>query len=82
MQEKSLRITGADKTFFNKLTNTLTKLLIPTRVGINSILISGKRNNVLKAFENFELNENKEKSQILEDKYEQSYTAYLEALDR
>lgn len=82
MQEKSLRITGTDKTFFNKLTNTLTKLLIPTRVGINSILISGKRNNVLKAFENFELNENKEKSQILEDKYEQSYTAYLEALDR
>ena len=26
MEERSLRITGADKTFINKITNTLTKL--------------------------------------------------------
>ena len=34
MEERSLRITGADKTFFTKITNTLTKILIPTKIGI------------------------------------------------
>lgn len=34
MEERSLRITGTDKTFFNKITNTLTKILIPTKIGI------------------------------------------------
>ena len=37
MEEKSLRITGADKTFFNKITKTLTKILIPTQIGINGM---------------------------------------------
>ena len=51
MEEKSLRITGTDKTFFNKITKTLTKMLIPTKIGINGMLISIKRNSLLKAFE-------------------------------
>ena len=55
MEEKSLRITGADKTFFNKITKTLTKILIPTQIGINGMLISIKRNSVIKAFENYKL---------------------------
>ena len=42
MEEKSLRITGANTTFFNKITNTLTKMLIPTKIGINGMLISIK----------------------------------------
>ena len=46
MEERSLRITGADKTFFNKITNTLTRLLKPTKIGINGIIISIKRNNL------------------------------------
>ena len=54
MEERSLRITGADRNFFGKLTNTLTKMLIPTKVGINSMLISIKRNNNLKKFENIQ----------------------------
>lgn len=58
MQEKSLIITGANKTFFNKITNTLTKILIPTRIGINGMLISIKRTNLLKAFETYQLQEN------------------------
>ena len=45
MEEKSLRITGANTTFFNKITKTLTKMLVPTRIGINGMLISIKRNN-------------------------------------
>lgn len=52
MEERSLRITGTNQRFFNKLTDTLTKILIPTKIGINGMLISIKRNNLLKAFEN------------------------------
>ena len=52
MEEKSLRV-YSDKKFFTKLTNTITKLLIPTKIGINGMLISIKRNNVLKAYENY-----------------------------
>ena len=51
MEERSLRITGADTNFFNKITNTLTKLLIPTKIGINSMLITIKRNNLIKCYE-------------------------------
>lgn len=82
MEEKSLRIVGTDKTFFSKITSTLTKMLIPTKIGINGILISKKRNNVIKAYENYNKNnENYDKEQ-LEKKYDNCYEAYLEALDK
>ena len=44
MEERSLKITGADKTFFNRISNTITKILIPTKIGINGMLIKVKRN--------------------------------------
>ena len=40
MEERSLRITGTSTNFFSKLTSTLTKILIPTKIGINGMLIS------------------------------------------
>ena len=46
MEERSLRITGANTTFFNKITNALTKMLTPTKIGINGMLISMKRKTV------------------------------------
>ena len=52
MEERSLRIYDSEKTFFSKITNTISKLLIPTRIGINGMLISIKRNNILKVYEN------------------------------
>ena len=65
MEERSLRITGADKTFFTKITNALTKMLIPTKIGINGMLISIKRNNLLKAFESYNAeNENYNKDEL------------------
>ena len=80
MEERSLRVVGTDKTFFNKLTNTLTKLLIPTQIGFNSLRISMKRNIVVKTYEAYtNEKENKDES---EKKYEEAYTAYLEALDK
>ena len=39
MEERSLKVLETDTTFFNKITNTLSKLLTPTKVGINSLLI-------------------------------------------
>ena len=82
MEERSLRITGADKTFFNKITKTITKILIPTKIGINGMLISMKRNNLLKAFESYTSeNENYDKDE-LEKKYDTAYEAYLDSLDK
>lgn len=83
MEEKSLKITGANKTFLNKLTNTLSKILIPTKVGINGLLISAKRNSLLKAFEKYSSEElEADEKDIYEKKYEEAYTAYLEVLDK
>ena len=82
MEEKSLRITGTNKTFFNKITNTLTKLLIPTKISINGMLISRKRNNLLKIYENFiSDNQNYNKDEI-EKKYDLAYEAYLDSVDK
>ncbi len=82
MEEKSLRITGADKNFFNKITTTLTRILMPTKIGINGILISIKRNNLIKSYENYKSdNENYNKDE-LEKKYDTVYEAYLDSLDK
>lgn len=85
MAERGLRVLEADKTFFGKITNTITKLLIPTRVGINGLLILTKRNNVLKAYENYtdeDNNDETNKKEILLKKYEDMYALYLESIDK
>lgn len=82
MEERSLRIVGTDKTFINRLTNTLTKFLIPTQIGINGMRISIKRNALIKAYEATENIEDDSKKDTIEKKYEDAYTAYLEALDK
>ena len=82
MEERSLRVVGTDKTFFNKITNTLTKWLIPTQIGINGMRISLKRNALIKAFEMSEDEDDISKKEIVDKKYEDAYTAYLEALDK
>ena len=79
MNETSLKITGANNSFLNRVTNTLSKILIPTKVGINGMLIAVKRNSMLKAFEKFTAEDDKE---LFEKKYDEAYEAYLEALDK
>ena len=44
VREKSLRIYDTKRTFFSKLSITFTKILTPTKTGINNLLISIKRN--------------------------------------
>lgn len=85
MAERGLRVLEADKTFFGKITNTITKLLIPTKVGINGLLILTKRNNVLKAYESYtdeENNDETNKKDSLLKKYEDMYALYLESIDK
>lgn len=84
MEQRSLKVIDSNKTFFSKLTNTLTKILIPTRIGINGMLVSAKRNNVIKAYETYKeyTKDDQKKKETLLKKYEETYTLYLEALDK
>lgn len=81
MEEVSLKVTGVNKGFFSKISTKIGKMLIPTKVGINGMLISMKRNSMLKTYENYLIADSDEKD-ILEKKYEESYAVYLEALDK
>lgn len=44
MEERSLKVLPAETTFFNRISNTLTRLLIPTKISFNSVMINIKRN--------------------------------------
>ncbi len=82
MEERSLKITGADTGFFNKLTKTLTRMLIPTKIGINGMVINIKRNAMLKTYEAFSKESQEYNNDELEKKFDSAYTVYLEALDK
>lgn len=84
MEERSLRLAKTDGAFFTKITSTITKILIPTKIGINGMLISMKRNNVIKAYTELNSINEKKKSnkETLEKKYENAFILYLEALDK
>lgn len=84
MEERSLRI-YQEKTFFSKISNTINKILTPTKIGINGMLISMKRNNALKAYEAYKANENienQEKQEAITKKFEDVYALYLESIDK
>ena len=84
MEERSLRI-YQEKKKKKKITNTLTKLLIPTKIGINGMLISMKRNNALKAYEAYkecEKIEDSKKQEAITQKFEDVYALYLESIDK
>ena len=85
MEQRSLRVLDTNKTFFSKITSTLTKMLIPTKVSINGMMISIKRNNLIKSYSNYELavkEDDIEKKDSLYKKYEEAYSLYLEAIDK
>ncbi len=85
MEERSLKVFETDSTFFNKITSTLSKLLTPTRVGINSLLINMKRSGVLKNYENYNSltdNYDEDKKNQVKNRFEESYSLYLESIDK
>lgn len=83
MEERSLRV-YQQKTFFSKIGTTISKILVPTRIGFNGVMISVKRNNLLKAYEAVKeySGEDLEKKESLNKKYEDTFALYLESIDK
>lgn len=83
MEERSLRV-YEQKTFFSKIGNTISKMLIPTKIGFNGMMITVKRNNLIKAYENLKaFNEDDvQKKENLNKKYEDVFALYLESIDK
>ena len=50
MEERSLRVLPVETTFFNKISNTLSRLLIPTKISLNGVMINLKRNRSIEEF--------------------------------
>ena len=85
MEERSLKVLPAETTFFNRISNTLTKLLIPTKLSFNSVMINIKRNGALKnytAYKEAESAGNIDKKDQYYKRYEESYSLYLESVDK
>lgn len=82
MEQRSLRVVETNKTFFNKISNTLSKLLVPTKLGLNSMLISIKRNSLLKAYVSYLEARDESKKELAAKKYEDAYSLYLEVIDK
>lgn len=78
MEQRSLKVVETDKTFFAKISSTISRILIPTRVGLNGVMISIKRNSMIKAYNNYLENNTEEGLK----KFEDSYALYLEAIDK
>ena len=79
--EKSLRVYDTRKTFFTKIGSTFSKLLTPTKTGINNWLIGKKRNSLIKSYKNY-LKASEDKMEMWEKKYEEAYSLYLESIDQ
>ena len=85
VEERGLKVLSNNTTFFNKVSNTLTKLLIPTKIGINGMMINIKRTAAIKAYEQYKIAEAANdigKKEILKNRYEEAYTLYLESIDK
>ena len=84
MEERSLKVVDSNKTFFGKLGNTLSKIIIPTKIGINGFVINMKRNNLLKAYDAYYGydDDNEDKKKVLNNRYQEAFSLYLEAIDK
>lgn len=85
VEERSLKVLSNNTTFFNKVSNTLTKLLIPTKIGINGMMINIKRTAAIKNYEQLKVataNNDVSKKEQLQNRYDESYTLYLESIDK
>ncbi len=85
IEKRILKVLSNDTIFINKVSNTLTKLLMPTKIGINGMMINIKRSSAIKYYDQFRENEasaDVSKKEQLRNRYEESYTLYLESIDK
>lgn len=80
-QEKSLKIYDTKKTFFFRIENTFSKLLIPTKNNFNNFLLNIKRSALIKNYKNIAKASDSKKEEC-EKKFEDSYALYLESIDQ
>ena len=86
MEQRGLHVIETNKTFFNKISNTISKLLVPTKLGFNNMMITIRRNSLIKAYENYILAQQQaleeDKKDLAGKKYEDAYSLYLEVIDK
>ena len=85
MEQRGLHVIETNKTFFNKISNTISKLLVPTKLGFNNMMISMRRNSVIKTYTNYidtQKLKDEEKLELAAKKYEDAYSLYLEVIDK
>ena len=80
-EEKSLKVYDTRRTFFSKIGSTLGKILTPTKLGFNNLLVSMKRSSMIKNYKNM-INAKQGKEEVNEKKFEESYTLYLDSIDQ
>ena len=85
LEGRSLKVVDSNTTFFGKLGKTLSRLVIPTKIGINGIVINMKRNNLLKSYDALKIakeSKNEDKIKVADNKNQEAYSLYLEAIDK
>ena len=85
MEQRSLRVVETNKTFFSKLSNSISRLLVPTKLGLNSMMIAMRRNALIKAYTNYieaPKHADENKKELAAQKYEDAYSLYLEVIDK
>ena len=80
-EEKSIKIYDTRKTFFARIGSTFSKILTPTKVGFNNLLVNIKRNSMMKTYKSM-TNCKEDKKEALENKFEDYYSLYLESIDQ
>lgn len=80
-EEKSLKVYDTRRTFFSKIGSTLGKILTPTKLGFNNLLVSMKRSSMIKNYKNM-INAKQSKEEVNEKKFEESYSLYLDSIDQ
>ena len=79
--DKQLKVVNLEKTFFTRITDSITKIFLPTQLGFNGMMVSVKRNNCLKTHGAY-IEDNSNKKEVILHKYENAYSLYLEAVDK
>ena len=84
-KSKTLKIITTNTNFIGRVATTIRNILVPTKIGINSFLISMKRRAYIKAdkiLEKVKEVPSKSQREEAERKYNIAYEEYLEAIDK
>ena len=84
-KSKTLKIITTNTNFIGRVATTIRNILVPTKIGMNSFLISMKRRAYIKAdkiLEKVKEVPSKSQREEAERKYNIAYEEYLEAIEK